>query len=416
MVQATTENPPEARLPRALSNATSARPASLKVLHLEDNRMDAEIIHHFLESEFPDARVTLVSSRFAFVGELRLRPFDLIVSDFSMETFNGLEALDLARERAPEVPFLFYSGTIGEERASEAIARGARDCVPKGQIKRLGVAIRRAMDEVEERRKRHRAEERNVELERALNDAGVAQQRLEEKTENIQRLENVGALTADVAHDLNNLLAPLLMALPMLRDATPTPEGRKILDTLEKSARRGASLVSQILAVINGASEDPSPVSLEGPINGVVGFMGVCFPKNIVVEKNIVADLWRAKAVPAQISQLLLNLCFNARNSMPGGGTLSIGAENCSLDAETARTIPGALAGSFVLLRIEDTGSGIVSPAMRKLTDNTHDKRGEKSLGMPTVRNIVKRHGGFIQIQTAVALGSSIRVFLPAAV
>ncbi len=395
----------------------AADSSSLRILHLEDNRLDAEIVRELIRSEFPGSQLTLVSNRFAFVGELELHEYDVIVSDFTMESFDGFEALEIARNRAAEVPFLFYSGTIGDDRAVAAMHSGAQDCVPKGQVKRLGVAIRRALSERAERHRREEAELHSRELEGSLNEAREANRRLEEQTGRVQRLENVGLLAAGVAHDLNNMLAPMLMAVPLLRDSMPDAEGRHLLDTLEKSAQRGAVLVSQILAFAQGGNIEQRAMQPKVLLRDLSLFMSETFPKNIVVEESFPADLWMVKAIPAQIYQVLLNLCVNARDAMPNGGTLGLGAENCRLDDTTIRQVPGSRPGNFVVLRVEDTGCGIRPEVLARIWEPLAVRKGdskETSLGLPTARSIIKRHSGFIDIRTAVGLGTEVRVYLPA--
>jgi two-component system, cell cycle sensor histidine kinase and response regulator CckA len=146
----------------------------MKILHLEDNAEDAELVRELITEEWPQCDITCVSTRFAFVGELNLSRFDLILSDFKLASLNGLEALQIAKDRAPDTPFIFLSGTIGEDRAIEAVQSGAEDYVLKDRMKRLITAIARALRESEERRKRRQAESRIRELASFLNQAREA--------------------------------------------------------------------------------------------------------------------------------------------------------------------------------------------------------------------------------------------------
>ena len=405
-------------LPVKINAAIPSRPApSVRVLHLEDNRVDAEIVRKLLSSECPDSQLTLVSSRFAFLGELQLRPFDLIVSDFTLEAFTGTEAMELARQRAPQVPFVFYSGSIGEDRAIQALQSGAQDYVPKGELKRLGVAIRQALSLSAERKQRQQAERVSRELQVRLDESRLANQKLEEKLVRLQRMENIVVLAGGAAHDLNNVLTPMLMAVSVLRETVPGPSGRQMLDTLEKSARRGAGLVGQILAYAHRGNLASHFVEPAGLVREIAGYMTETFPKNIRLEVALPADLWQIEAIPEQVKQLLLNLCVNARDAMPGGGTISVGAQNCRLDEVSARAIPGGRAGLYVVLHVEDTGSGIAPDILQHIWDPVNQgsaSSGDLTLGLPTVQSIVKRHCGFIQLNSVVGLGSSFRIYLPA--
>ena len=396
----------------------TARPAPIvRVLHLEDNRLDAEIVRRLLTAECPDSQLTLVSSRFAFLGELQLRPFDLIVSDFTLESFNGIEALELARLRAPHVPFVFYSGSIGEERAAQALQSGAQDYVPKGQVKRLGSAIRQALAVSAERRQRQQAERLSRELQGALDEARTAGQKLERELARLQRLENIVILAGGASHDLNNMLTPMLMAVSLLREPAPGTGHRQLLETLEKSARRSADLVSQILVIAQAGVHAAHVVEPDGLVRQIAKRMTETFPKNLRIEVALPPDLWQIEAIPQQLHQMLLNLCVNAREAMPGGGTLSVGAQNCRLDEGAARGLPGARAGTYVVLHVEDTGTGIAPDLLPRIWDAANKGKsagGEIPLGLPTVNNIVKRHGGFIQLNSVVGLGTSVRIYLPA--
>jgi signal transduction histidine kinase len=407
--------------PGALGDAAAASPqkaSAIRILHLENKPEDAELVRELLTAEWPDIQITVVTSRFAYIGELQLRSYDLILADFAPGSFHGLEALKIARQRWPEIPFIFFSGTLDEDKAVEALQSGARDYVLKGQMKRLRAILRSVVKEGEERRNHRQVDCHSRELEASLLKTREAIKRLEEQSQRMQRLENVGLMAAGVAHDLNNMLSPMLMAAPLLRGSISDPDGRRLLDNLEKSAVRGAALVGQILAFSQGGKGEQQMVQLEILVRDIVMFMEQTFPKNLQIEKSIPMELWPLRANPAQIYQMLLNLCINARDAMAQGGRLSVHAENCVLDESSARRIAGARAGSFVVLQVDDTGCGIPPEVVERIWEPlVPDKVGSKGagLGLPTVRSIVKRHGGFIQLQTVVGLGTSFRVYLPVA-
>ncbi len=146
----------------------------MKILHLEDNANDAELVRVLVCAEWPLCQITCVATRPDFVAELEAAGFDLILSDFALTSLNGLEALHLAKAKTPDTPFIFLSGTIGEDRAIEAVQAGAEDYVLKDRMKRLITAITRALRESEERSRRRRAESRIRELADFLNQAREA--------------------------------------------------------------------------------------------------------------------------------------------------------------------------------------------------------------------------------------------------
>lgn len=367
----------------------------MKILHLEDNRTDAELTHYVFVEEWPDCAVTVVENRDDFVRHLP-GGHDLILSDFNLVNFNGLEALHLAREKVPGTPFIFLSGTIGEERALEALRNGASDYVIKDRPKRLIPAIQRA-----------------------LNDARLARERraAEEQMLRVQRLENIGMLAAGIAHDFNNVLAPIIMGTPLLRMRHPGESDQKILASIENSALRGAGLVKQILGFAAGVTGEPQIVQPKHLLRELLGVMEQTFPKNIRLKDAVAGNLWPLKANPTQLHQIVLNLCVNARDAMPDGGTLTLRATNLHLDRLGAATIAQATPGDFLLIEVSDTGTGIPPDIVAKIWEpffTTKEAGRGTGLGLSTVRGIVRDHGGVIDLQTRPGSGTLFRVLLPA--
>jgi PAS domain S-box-containing protein len=240
---------------------------------------------------------------------------------------------------------------------------------------------------------------------------------LEEKYLHAQRLESLGMLAAGIAHDLNNVLAPILFAAPLLRKSVSSPRDLKILDTLERSGERGTGLVKLILGFAQSASGEPRLTQLKHIARDVISLVEETFPKSIRLEHNIPADTWPILCNPTQIHQVLLNLCVNARDAMPQGGTLRIAATNRRLDAEEAGRIPGARPGAWLTLEVADTGTGIPPEVVQHIWEPFFTTKGTgkgTGLGLSTVRGIVVTHHGFIELQTEVGHGTTFRVFLPA--
>ncbi len=611
----------------------------MQILHLEDNPVDAELVRLLIREEWPDCTVRCVSDRLAFLGELHRSPFDAILSDFALRSFTGLEALELAKERAPDTPFIFVSGTLGEDRAIEAVRSGAEDYVLKDRMKRLITAISRSVRDSAERKKRRIAEARIVELGDSLNQAREAvvvtdlegritfwnqgaerlcgwtaaealeratgelfpqetaprvfaacraalkdgewagevevphrrgdrrwvelritlirdaagqpksrlvlgtditerrlaerrireqaemlnqareaifitdldnrviywnegavrlygwrsedvvgktaeqmfdaallpaikaardetfakgqwfgelrmhnrereprvfesrqtlirdeegrpkarlcinsdlteRKRLEEQFLRAQRMENIGLLAAGIAHDLNNMLAPILLAAPMLRDHVTGAGALGLLTTLEKSAERGANVVRQIIAFAHGATGEQRLQQSRHLLQDIASVISGTFPKSITIEETVATDLWPITGNPTQVHQILLNLCVNARDAMPDGGTLRLRAANRVLAPAAAASIPGGRVGAFVVLQVDDTGTGIspeVVQAMWQPFFTTKEAGKGTGLGLSTVRSIVENHNGFIEVNSTLGAGTSFRVYLPAA-
>ena len=175
-------------------------------------------------------------------------------------------------------------------------------------------------------------------------------ERTDEQALRMERLENMGLLATRVAHDLNNMLAPMKMAIPMLRPSVSDASARNLLDSLESTVGRATALVRQILEYADGVGGQLQLVPMQQLLEEIALFVSETFPRSIRVEEQIPPDLWQVNANLSQMHQVLLNLCVNARDAMLHGGTLSLRAENCLLDAIAAAKIDGGRAGSFLVV------------------------------------------------------------------
>lgn len=245
----------------------------------------------------------------------------------------------------------------------------------------------------------------------------TAKRRMEEQFFRAQRLESIGMLAAGIAHDLNNVLAPILLAAPMLRDHVSDPGDLRIIATLEKSAERGAALVRQILGFAQGADGELRVVQPKHLLRDVATFIRETFPKSIQLEEDVPSQLWPVKANPTQLHQVLLNLCVNARDAMQEGGTLTLRGENAVLDEIAASEIPDATPGPFLVFHVQDTGMGIPTEILNRIWDpffTTKATGKGTGLGLSTVRGIVESHGGFSTVVSVPDRGTTFRIYLPA--
>ena len=368
----------------------------MKILHLEDSPRDAELTHAGLREVWPDCEIQIVSTRTDFQSGLAAGP-DIILSDFNIPTYNGLDALRLARAMAPDIPFIFLSGTIGEERALEALRSGASDYVIKDRPKRLIPAMQRALNDVQLARERRATEEQAL---------------------RVQRLENIGMLAAGIAHDFNNVLAPLIMGLPLLRMRHRAESDQKIIVSMENSAARGAGLVKQILGFAHGVTGGSQLIQPAHLINEILDLMRQTFPKTVTIaEESEEERLWPIRANPTQFHQVLLNLCVNARDAMPKGGTLTVRAVNRSLTEAAAAALPEARPGDYLEIEIRDTGTGIPAEILANIWEPFFTTKGEgkgTGLGLATVRGIIKQHEGIITVQSQPGRGTTFSILLPA--
>jgi two-component system, cell cycle sensor histidine kinase and response regulator CckA len=232
-----------------------------------------------------------------------------------------------------------------------------------------------------------------------------------------QRLESLGLLAAGVAHDLNNILAPLLMGVPILRDRTTQPNDQRLLNTMEKSAVRGADLVRQILGFTRGIDGSTGLVQLRHIARELVALLEATLPKSIHLDHDLSADTWPVCGNPTQLHQVLLNLSVNARDAMPKGGTLRITIANERLDVHTAHGLYSVSPGPYVHIAISDTGSGIEPDVLSRIWEPFFTTKGPEKgtgLGLSTVRGIVQSHHGCVDVETTLGKGTTFHILLPA--
>ncbi len=248
-----------------------------------------------------------------------------------------------------------------------------------------------------------------------INSDVTEQKKLENHLLRTQRLESIGTLASGVAHDLNNILVPILMAVPILRDEPSPEETENFLNTIEFSAQRGADIVKQVLTFARGAAGDRvllQPVYL---IEEIAKIAKETFPKTVRMRTSYSEDLRLVEGDPTQLHQVLLNLCLNARDAMPEGGTLSLAAENFDVDEQYASMKSDVKPGPHVLISVADTGSGIPPHIVDKIFDPffTTKELGEGTgLGLSSALGIVKSHGGIISVYSTTD-GTTFRVLLP---
>lgn len=497
----------------------------LKILHLEDNDFDAEIVERTLRKAGLNPVVTRVTGVESFEKALNSGEFDVALCDYSVPGFNGFAALQEIRLKAPDLPVILLSGALGEEEAVECLRNGATDYILKGRLHRLVPAIRRALEEARLRREHRKADEalrlneerlrcvlmatddavydlnvvtkkiwwnqglrmlfgynpREVEADlnwwetnihpedriRVVNSfAGAVQgrasaweeeyrfycsdgsyswvydrgyilrepsgkasrvvgammditekKRLESEVLRAQRMDTIGSIAGGVAHDLNNMLTPILVASDLLSDFVSGPEAEQFLELIRKSVVKGTDLVQQIVAFAKGSGDVKTLIDLKEFGEESLALVKRTFPRNVKVEFEVEPNVRAGYGNKTQLHQVLLNLCVNARDAMPSGGTVKvrIGEETKTHSPEAGTEFDAP--HRFVVLEVEDTGCGISAENLGKLFSPffSTKKAGQGTgLGLPTVRNIVKAHQGYITVASEVGKGTKFSVFLPA--
>ena len=479
---------------------------TLRVLHLEDSEPDGILIARRLAAEGIAADVVRVPLLPAFRDALAAGGFDLIISDYSLPGSDGLEALAVAIELAPHIPFLMVTGTIGEEKAAAALKAGATDFILKDRLERLGPATRRALAEVAERRQRQLAEaalRHNEAQLRAVFDgapigmatltadlrflrvnaalcqllgytvlelhertlpavthpddraavedrlrqlfAGAApgaaeyrlqtragetvtvkittallrpgteplvvgmienvseHKRLEAQLRHAQKMEAVGQLTSGIAHDFNNLLTVILGCAELLRDTVP-PDGLEDLDAVGVAAERGREMIKKLMGFSRHMALELKPLDLGALLAEMVKTLARVLPSSIAVRLAPPHGPQLVVADAGAVEQILLNLATNARDAMPGGGTLTI----------TTRPAPGG----YVSVAVTDTGEGMSRATLERAFEpffTTKPPGRGTGLGMAMIKSLMDQQHGRVTIDSAPGRGTTVELFLPAA-
>lgn len=254
------------------------------------------------------------------------------------------------------------------------------------------------------------------ELDQKLRQKSSENDSLERRLLQKHRLENIGTLASGVAHDLNNALAPIVMSTELLYDAYPN--AKEHLDTIETCARRGAGMVQQLLTYAKGMEGQKICVLPGHLIKEMESIISRTFPANIEVVTDYSPNLNPIHGEATQVHQVLLNLCVNARDAMPGGGMLALRAENVEIGKNfNEPTILESKPGQYVACQVRDTGKGISQEMIEKIFEpfiSSKESGKGSGIGLSTVINILKSHQGFLTVESAVDQGSTFTAYFPA--
>ncbi len=405
----------------------------IRILHLEDSDLDAELVEAALDAIGRPYAVERVMDGPAFAAAAQPGRHDLILADFVLPTFDGLGALMVAQAQCPDTPFVFVSGTLGEETAVEALKNGAVDYITKQRLERLPRTVLRALAEAQAKHDKRLAEaalqslndtleirivERTRELaasNAALQTQIVERERVEEALRLAQRLEAVGQLTSGVAHDFNNLLTVISGNIEFLAREVTGERSQRRLALMKGAADRGANLTAQLLAFSRRQRLAPTPVSLNQTVASMRDLLQSSMGGAVRIETTLHADLWPALVDATQIELVILNLAINARDAMAVGGSLTIETANVTVKAQPTRP-EEPVPGEYVMVAISDTGTGMTPDVVKRVFEpffTTKEVGKGSGLGLAQAYGFVKQSGGGIRIDTIVGEGTSIRVYLP---
>jgi signal transduction histidine kinase len=372
-------------------------PTRLRLLLVEDSEDDAALVVRHLRKGGYDVTAKRVDSAEGVRSAVEGNEWDLVICDFSMPHFSGMDALKLMRGRGMETPFIFVSGTIGEDTAVSALKMGAQDYLMKDNLSRLLPAIQRELREVEEKK------------EKTL---------LKEEVDKLQKFEAIGRLAGGIAHDFNNVLGVIIGWAQIGREESPPgSKAEQRFLTIEEQGLRAAGLTKQLLAFARRQVLERRNLSLNELIAGTNALIGTILSEQIALNLSLADDLSVAYADPTQIEQVLLNLCINARDAMPRGGMLTITTANMEISEDIISDHAAAKPGPFVVCTVADTGTGMDTATMAKIFEpffTTKEVGRGTGLGLSTVYGIIKQHNGFITVDSVVGQGTAFRVYLPA--
>ncbi|HNL89224.1 MAG TPA: ATP-binding protein, partial [Nitrospira sp.] len=375
----------------------------LRLIHLEGNPADAELIDSTLRNAGIPCQTKRVHTREDFLAALRQGGFSLILADTTVPDFDGAAALDLARALHPDVPFLFVSGMQGEEFAVDMMQRGATDYISKQRLGRLVPSVRRTLRELDERLERKRAEDALRMSEKQLRQA--------------QKMEAVGRLAGGLAHDFNNLLTVIMGHSQVLLDelSVGSPIRAKI-EEMQKAGERAANLIRQLMAFSRKQPMEPNVLPLNSVIGNVEGMLRRLIGEDIQLVIRPDPHNGHVKADPGQLEQVLMNLVVNARDAMPNGGLLAIETSQVELARTPMHHLHPLPLGHYVKLTVTDTGCGMNTDVLGHLFEpffTTKEAHKGTGLGLSTVFGIVTTCGGGIDVWSQVGHGTTFDLYFP---
>lgn len=372
------------------SHGSDAHP--IRILLVEDSREDAELALAELAEDALAHEARVVDDEAAYLAALRDFAPDIVLSDLSLPGFSGQRALELLRQRDAELPFIYVSGTLGEEAAIAALHDGATDYILKQNPARLASAVRRALAEAAEHRASQRAE------------AGLIR---------AQRFESLAMLAGGLSHDLRNLLQPLLLAGESLREYRDDPQLARLGELVRDCGKRGLEMVQSMLSFARGARR-AEQVRLGALMDALELLLQGSVPRTIHMQVAVEAPELEFAGNHTELQQCLLNLCLNAIQAMPNGGDLRIEAAQQRLEADFFEPGEQAHPGRHLRLSVIDNGPGMGADVLTRLFEPFFTtKESGTGLGLLSCRRIIASHGGVMRVDSAPGRGARFDLYIP---
>lgn len=366
--------------------------ARIRLLLVEDSELDAELAIDELERDGLVVTAQRVDSETAFVAALESFQPDLVVSDLSMPDFSGYRALALVRQGGSGLPFIFVSGTMGEEAAIEALRGGATDYVLKHNLARLPSAVRRALAEAREHAARERAEQTLVRA---------------------QRYESLALLASGLSHDLRNVLQPISMGASMLADDR-REEVRRAARLIADCTQRGLDIVASMLSFARGSDAMRERVRVQALLEALAMLLRGSIPRSVTLSVEITDAEIEVDGNYTELQQCLLNLCLNAVQAMPDGGDLRVNVACTDVDPAFFAAEETPAPGRYLRIGITDSGIGMSEEVRANLfTPFFTTKEDGTGLGLLSCRRIVANHDGFMRVSSTPGSGTTFTLYLP---
>lgn len=370
-----------------------------RILHLEDNPADQVIIQRALRRTGIEHVYISTDARASFIDSLNSSRPDLVLSDYELPDIRGDEALRISKSLYYDVPVIFVSGRIGEDRAIELLHSGATDYVLKDNLIRLGSAVRRALGDSKQAA--------------YLKDVERHLREKEDQLVQSQKMEALGQLAGGVAHDFNNLLAVILSNAELIKKVSVGENIQGEISEIIDTSLRGKALVQQLLLFSKSDTRDAEVVDLNRLIKSMKSILNRVLENRIRIEIKLLAENPNVYADPHRLEQVILNLAINARDAMPSGGKLTIETRTQETDSSSEAEQNWPSCG----LIVSDTGHGMDEATRSQIFTPFFSTKGDKGtgLGLATVYAIIQQHGGAIDVESAPGKGTSFEVFLPCA-
>jgi signal transduction histidine kinase len=371
-----------------------------KVLLVEDSPDDAELVLRFVRKYAKDLHFRRVETEPALREAHAQEKWDLVLSDYNLPQFSGLDTIRVLKELKSPVPLIIVSGTIGEETAVESLKAGATDYVLKSNLGRLPTSIEHAI-------RVKRAEVENRKLMRQL--------------EQSQKMEAIGRLAGGIAHDVNNALAAMtIYAEEALRqiESSELKEATDSINGILRSQESAAGIVRQLLAFGRKNMEPAKLVDLPKAAEKMSPLIKTLMKGSCELKVELPQEPIEVYADPSQIEQVIMNLAVNARDAMTAGGTFTLSISILQMDSPHSEARIPVGTGSYACLSARDTGCGMSSDVLDKIFEpffTTKEMGKGTGLGLAVIYGIVKQARGTVLVDSQVGSGTEFRVLWPLA-